>query len=549
MMLPDVEDLQHNNHTDTGSINERIVNNHALRFITALPEVSSCFKYTTFITPKGVFQLNPEINQWICRINSEDFTSKYQSLNYLLQRANETTAQGGQSAYDDLTIEQLNKLEQVIRLHRGYTIIGYTINEEYYVRSINSTLKWVFCHNSQYPPLRQDYSRRLLEFINRPILNDATAALRFTAQTKILFNYFVSTYYQYSAGDDDDYQFYLHNDKWLLLGMGVLLVASLFILRCGFVDKTPVLSSMMRIRMIEQSVIGVASILTNYGPLFINNTMIEDGFFPILLLGAFLGYVMEEETVINIAEYTRTQFLINVVFLSLTAGSFFSLGMQGPITDVLFLYVTDSPSVNASFHQDVNLACYPAFGLMLLVSFTQYPYLPLRPQLCGKYGSNLINGICYTMLDNYALYSFIENIFQVFFSPGLYFSPQKPIAPTLFVGLQVLALIAVFLVAFPNVPDLPEYSLEKNPIKPTVFNKLNNFFNKTKDPSKEMRTQTKTTHVTNEDNVEIVVKPPKKIIPFKFNLFLYGDSTNKVSAAPAIVVENPLLQQHPGSKS
>ena len=87
-----------------------------------------------------------------------------------------------------------------------------------------------------------------------------------------------------------------------------------------------------------------------------------------------------------------------------------------------------------------------------------------------------MNGISIALLDNYALTLLIQ--FPIFTIMGnTVFSPQEPIAPTFFCMFTALSFISVFLVTFPTTPNLPEYSLEKNPIKPTWITKTFRFFN------------------------------------------------------------------------
>lgn len=239
-------------------------------------------------------------------------------------------------------MKQLNILDQVLRLHQGQTIIGYSINEEMYLRIVN-ILEWLLFRTiPEYPPLPNMSSKHLLNFINQPIIFDIVALLRVATQTYLLFSYFVRTYFNYNQGLQDENDFFVNNVSWILLGLCSLVISTMILLRTEFVDKKLNLAGIASIRRIEQSTIGFASNLTNYGILILNYKVIEDIFFPMVILGAVYGYFI---TVINIAQLTTFQFLLKILFSSLTVGSFFSLGFKWLIYSSLIMYKDSSASI------------------------------------------------------------------------------------------------------------------------------------------------------------------------------------------------------------
>jgi len=515
-------------------IPERIANNYELRLMETLPEDTSASFCMTIITTNGVFQWNSEIEQWKCQISIEELNSTYQDLIFLLQHAGEISDPNGVLAYNFLSLKQLNTLEQALRLRHGNTVIGYSICEEIYLRTINCFV-WLFCRGNfeySYPPLPEQISRRLLTFMARPLVIDIASSLRVAAQTSLLFGYFFSVYFQYSPQGDDDYvEFQEDNYLWFLLSVVTVTALSLLLLRISYVSRAYALSALIRLRMVEQSIIGFASNLTNYGPLIASDSFIKACFLPVVLLGALLGYYEKKEDLINISLLTMPQFLFRTFFSSLTVASFCSLGLSGFITATFFLYIDSSDSANNAFLKDVSYVRYTTLAIMLLVSLFRYPYLPIENQRVGRYASNLMNGISIAMLDNYALFLFI--VFSVGTFYGSYnFSPEKPFVPAVFCTLIALSFLAVLLVTFPGTPNIPEYSLEKNSAKPGYQARMFRFFeNIISNQQSSLATEIQHRSVSAENKVEL---KPSGITSF-LRRFNRSNDQRQISST-----ENPL---------
>ena len=458
-------------------IAERIVNGYELRLMTHLPTYNERLQHTTIITAEGIFQWNADIEQWAYRISVENFNTAYQALSFLLERASEVTDQEGILIYNALTLQQLNALDQALRLHQGHTIIGYSICEEIYLREINF-LVWLVCgrfSKYDYPPLPESYSKRLLTFIQRPIVLDIASSLRIAAQSFILFYFFVKSYVQYTTENQYGYtQFMNNNNNWIFLSFYSVIVMNLFLLYSGCLDKKRILLVMIRLRWIEQSIIGMVSNLLNYGPFLASTSVITGSILPLIILGGLIGYYKRIGEIINIAQWTSFQFLLRGFFSSLTGASFCAAGFNGFLIDVFFLYAPDD--TQEEYVQDGRIVRYSAFAMIMLLSLFRNPIASLITQHWGRYANNWMNGISIALLDNYALTLLIQ--FPIFTIMGnTVFSPQEPIAPTFFCMFTALSFISVFLVTFPTTPNLPEYSLEKNPIKPTWITKTFRFFN------------------------------------------------------------------------
>ena len=131
----------------------------------ALPEVDEKFNLVTIITPDGVHQLNQEIKAFKCLITADEFKAKHGSP--FLTRAAQVIATEGELIHDELTMAQLNILESSIRMRHGHTIIGYSINEEVFLRLLG-----------EYPPAPAAFSKRVLDSMHTPIVRDISVSIR-----------------------------------------------------------------------------------------------------------------------------------------------------------------------------------------------------------------------------------------------------------------------------------------------------------------------------------------------------------------------------------
>ena len=115
------------------SIFKRIVKNHELRYMACLPENNESnrnkYKFTSIITSQGLYQMNREVHEWMRILTVEQL----EQVASVLVQSNKVERDDG-LAYDDLTLNQLKELDKVVRDHRGYTIIGYSINEEVFFK-------------------------------------------------------------------------------------------------------------------------------------------------------------------------------------------------------------------------------------------------------------------------------------------------------------------------------------------------------------------------------------------------------------------------------
>ena len=425
----------------------------------ALPEVDEKFNLVTIITPDGVHQLNQEIKAFKCLITADEFKAKHGSL--FLTRSAQVTATEGELIHDELTLAQLNILESSIRMRHGHTIIGYSINEEVFLRLLG-----------EYPPAPAAFSKRVLDSMHTPIVRDISVSIRSGAQSLIFFGYLAQAYFQYdkkNAAAFDDY-FYTNVLLFLLVSTGVSSF-SMLLLRSGLLDKQVALSRINRLMLIEESVIGTSKNWTTYGALIsLPPSLIAYGILPVIFCGALKGYYDSDQRyankAINIANKTTFNTLQRGMGYALTTGSFFSLGLEDITLDLVFANNIDDFRGFSQDAYDLLMIQYTAFAISFMAHIARHPHLPDWIQVYGRYGSNISNTMARVLLDNFANISIISMMLQLTIGRSIA-SNQIGLLSVLY-GLQAVTFFYCVYTTIAVTPDLPEFSIEYTPPEKSI---------------------------------------------------------------------------------
>jgi len=442
------------------SLANRIVRNCELRYLTNLPENNdsnrSQYKFTSIITTDGLYQLNREFHEFRQLLPIDIL----KEIAPILTNTIYIVECNGDLAYDDLTLAQLTQLEKAVRDHRGYTIIGYSINEEVF-------LKLIGLNRYEYPPAPDAFPKRALDMINMPIVRDVSVSIRSGAQSLLLFGYLAGTYFQYNTKSKQTYdEFYYNNIQAFLLVSASVAAIDLFFLRSGLFKKDTVLLGINRLRLVEESIIGKSQNWTTYGSMLrIPTPVIVNGLLPVMAYGAIKGFYNDDAlyttSVMNIASQPRFKTFWNGLSFALTTGSFVSLGFSYVVYDVIFSKITDDARGLSQVNNDSSMLQYTACALALLCHCARYPNYSCSTQRVARYTSNISNTLGNIMLDNYAMFAIMSMIMEL--TIGGYISSNQTGLLALFYGLQPATFIYCFLTTFSTTPDLPEFSIEPNP--------------------------------------------------------------------------------------
>ena len=416
------------------STTNRFVNNHELRFMVNLPEKTETnrlkLKSTSFLTPHGLFQLNREYHEFR-QILSLDI------IRYIapkLAEEDKIIARDGQLAYDVLSRQELERLEQTVRDYHGHSLIGYSLNEEVFLRALG-----------EYPPLPDAFSKRVFNTLNSSIVRDTTLSLRTAALSLMLFIRLVYASMQFNAQEQENFNTFYYNHIPLFLSLiASVAAAQMIFLRSELVrqqtrslfcietfGKQEVLTGINRFRLIQESMIGVDVNWTTYGTLIsslilsqkITDDLIGYGLIPVLLYGLRKGYLNEDirytAPAINIAQHTQLKTAWHGLEYALTTGSFFALGAKYFTIDIVYATITDDARAYMQSNNSYSYTQYAACGLALMAHLARYPNAPTPIKRWGRYAANISNSIGNSMLDNFAMYAVISLVLQLIFVNGI----------------------------------------------------------------------------------------------------------------------------------
>lgn len=475
-----VENIENAEQERALSLAKRIVKNYELRYMARLPDNTTDnrlrYKTTSIITRDGLYQVNQEINEFRRILTVRDLYE----INPDLTKERESTEPEGVLIYDELTLEQLNQLEGLVRDHRGYGVIGYSINEEVF-------LKLVGLGYYEYPPMPDSYPKEVLNLINKPITRDVSISLQTMVQSYIVFNYLMRTGYEYdNKSDDAYYDFSIANTQWFLIALSSIVIINLSLLRSGCIDKEALHATLNRLILILSSMIGSAQNWTSYPKLIplvfqgksIPPDIINGGFIPALMYGAYCGRFDKNELftlpVVNISKRTEWNTFWYGLSYACTAGSLWSLGLIYPINTLFFLHKDMSEhKVNVEFTQDLMTVQYAVLILTILAQIARYPLASAHIRKFGVYSSNVINGLSYTLLNSGASFIFTGMIATLLFGNNP--SPSNTGVTALDFISQTTILIYAFMTTFPTTRDLANYSIEPIPKGESTCNRVKNY--------------------------------------------------------------------------
>ena len=453
-------------------ISNRIQRNHKLLLMTQLPTDTALFNTASIlIVDDGLYQVCREFNKFKQILAYDEFKLIVPTFDYSVDLENQSEA----SIYDNLTLKQLNRLEQMIRDRKGHSIIGYSINEEVFLRALG-----------EYPPAPDALSTRVLNFINANMVRDMSVSLRSGGHSLILFAQLSSIFFKCQTNSDvAGENFYYNNVQWFLFVGASVAAFNMLLLRSepfrnqitralGYqtFEKQNALTSINRLRLIEESMIGATSSWSSYCSLVnMPGSIITYGMIPVSLYALVHGWMTDDalytKAVINMANQTELKTLWKGLLYSLTIGSFYSLGLSNLVLFIVFYQNIDDERGFNIEEFDLSVIRYSACAIALASHFARYPHAPIWMQRCGRYMGNFVNGTANALLDNFATFEIISMILGL--TVGNNFSTNETDILVLLFGLQAICFLYSILTSVPATPDYPEYSIEPNPLEKTLL--------------------------------------------------------------------------------
>lgn len=493
----DIEDNAELPPTLKEGIPERIRKNYELLLAKTHPdEVSSENRLFTYITPQGLYQYNAEADAFIQILNLPELQEL--DLGGFIDKIENLSEISEINLNDKIDISQWQALENKISNNKGHTIIGYSINEEVYLRfwgqlfhlyyKIASTLGYE-ARIYQYPPRIDDGEKIFLNWTQKNWVQDVTMSVRTAGFALLLSTTIATTYFSLFENDPTRTKlnnFYINNSQYFLIGAMLILAMAGFLLCFSNHTKIKVQNRLHRLFLVTESLIGNTRSWTTYAtlllsPLFPQSTVLSIvtyGFIPVAAYAIQQGFkhnaLYDSERHINIAMQPKA----NTFFLALgyaTSNSvFMKLGI-GPLVNIYY-YFKNSEAAYLQETAIIDNIQYAALGIAFITHILRYPLNNSIVQITGRYSTNVLNGLSHTFLDCYAAYEGLYDLLTI----TLFQTNTPTKKDILYYTFDFFFLGAIYLcalnVSYANTPNLPELS-----VRPVIEEKglVNFIYNKT----------------------------------------------------------------------
>lgn len=392
-----------------------------------------------------------------------------------------------------LSIEQWRNLEiALIKSPYGRTVIGYSINEEVYLKFWGHVFQLYYkplknlgypSRDYQYPPRIDDTEKLMLDFCQNQLLRDFSLAARITGYFSITLQIFVSYVCSYLTNSYEINNFYYKYINYFSIGCSIIFLSILLTLQLPIIEKKFSLNIFNKTCSIIKSIRGNECRLESYLLLFFPNIssidlskIITYCILPIIFSAVYFNLKNKNQlftkNLVNISKHTTLNFLYHTINYS----SFNqTLMMQGLslLINLNFYYNTAD-----DYPYDTYLRIYNTVSYIILASATfsylmQHPKNSLNLQYLSKYASNIYNGLSYSLFDASAFMFgiYISLSYSIFKKNTT--TPKDYLDNSLFFIVLSASYLASINISFINSENIPSYStrtLEKSE-KPSLFKK------------------------------------------------------------------------------
>lgn len=444
------------------SIADRFVRSHEIRLISKLPIVSDRLRTVTIITPEGLFQLNLETNTLKCLLNTDELEQL--GLTTFVDYSERCTAEEGTLIQDvwtlnSITIKQLCALDRAVIDVGGRSVIGYPIPASIWIKIMGTLFR------EQYPPKSDDYSRRWLELMYHPIVQDISLSFKVTVfLERLCFNIGRFYFHESIAHDNAINKFFQQNLAWIAIGIASIFSMNMLLLRGNCFFRSTIFSGLNCIRRMEQSMIVLMQIISSEVITWIFSKILQgDGYrfaeysmVPLSLLAIKIGFDNNDDlymaSALNVFHRPKLYTFLNSLRHALTISSFFSLGLGNAVYYILEdkNNIDDDDSIREKSIDIYTKIQYSVFILALVVFLARYPFFSQPIKNFGRYASNISNAIANSFLISFAMFIVEALIFNLLKSK---INGAQAWGKPIFAGLKPLTYLYAFMTTFPTTTN------------------------------------------------------------------------------------------------
>ncbi len=402
---------------------------------------------------------------------------------------------------DRLSIEQWRNLEiALIKSPYGRTVIGYSINEEVYLKFWGHVFQLYYkplknlgypSRDYQYPPRKDDTEKLMLEFFQKKIIKDIRIASQIAGYTNWCSQLLV--YYLYSFFEKNNSlsyaDIYYKFINYLLIFSVSLMFSSFLILQLPILEHKFVSNILQKYCNVLHKFVGNIYRLYNYSILLVPNMsidttinlMIYSG--PILIITSLYFGLKEQKKshhndYININSFSYLKHFYHAFSWTSFNQNLLSVGSSF-LTNIPFYFNNDDQAAQ-EYISIMNAFFWLDFSILFSAQILLNPFNSPNIKLIGQYISNISNGITYSIFDAWIFFNSIYMPLSFIMFRNLTPSKTDYLNNSCYFIILILTNILAFHSSFINENSVSNYSIrrlnftDKNCLK----SKFLNFFNR-----------------------------------------------------------------------
>lgn len=389
---------------------------------------------------------------------------------------------------DRLTFEQWKNLEiALIKSPYGRTVIGYSINEEVYLKFWGHVFQLYYqslkhlgypARDYQYPPRKDDAEKLMLDFCQKKTVKDFRLSIQVAGYISwsiilSLLNFFAFLNNQSQNSNFNNLFIHL-NSILLYVSCGIFGLAFGFV-KLPYFEHNFTYKILSKSCLVSQTYIGNLYRLINYTVLFFPNisgqnltqTIVYS--IPFLAIGSlYLGLQKKDKlaqnTYININKLTIIKQIYHAFDWASYNQSMLGVG-SNTLINLAFYFDNFDDSVANEYYAISNYCLYIYLGILFSLHLLNNPLFNEKIRYFALNGCNITNGISYSFHDAWIFFTTIYipaslSIFKKdvttkadYLDNALYFT-----------AISLTYLFAIHI-SFSSTQNIPKYSLREVSVK------------------------------------------------------------------------------------
>lgn len=461
----------------------------------------------SFITPIGLQQYDYELKKITVVLSIEElqnlgfrnFIEEAKALRFD-EEANLTydeliEAKKKTNINNRLSIEQWRNLEiALIKSPYGRTVLGYSINEEVYLKFWGHVFQLYYqpvkylgysSRDYQYPPRKDDAEKLMLEFFQKDFVKNLGLSAQVAAYSYLSIDYILTIISMQKNISINSTEIYLKYINYFAITTALVFSTNFLFLNSPCINNQFRLNTSSKLFYTLQEFVNNIYRLYNYINFFgffsaeISNQILLYLSVPTFCLAIYLGTNKKDKTssnhYINLHKNLNIRFLYNTLNWSSYNQNLLLISSRA-LLNLSFYFQDDDAKVNNEYNKVNNILFYAYFILCVIPHMMRHPSNEINLRYTSKYLSNILNGLSYSLFDGFAFVE-IYTLFSISVFKTNSPTPKDYLDNSLYFTIFSFSFFYSLHSRYSNTHNIPEYSKREILLnKKSCYEKLITFF-------------------------------------------------------------------------